>query len=105
MRLGGRVDDVFHTSCFLRAGIVHLQEIVRRIKTPEEAAAAIDAAQKFALHRARRAQHSAMSPELSAWILRVRQHTLPASMCCACKDAWHAQVLTACIACTCGPLD
>ncbi len=55
-----------------RAGVVHLLEIVRRIKTPEEAALAVDTAQKFALHRARRGQHSALSPELTAWIVRVR---------------------------------
>ena len=46
-------------------------ELVRRIKTPEEAALAIEAAQKFALARARREQLSAFSPELSSWLLRV----------------------------------
>ena len=53
--------------------MVHLLELVRRVRTPEEAAAAIQAAQKFALHRARRAQHSALSPELSSWLMRVRR--------------------------------
>ena len=53
--------------------MVHLLELVRRVRTPEEAAAAINAAQKFALHRARRAQHSALSPELSSWLMRVRR--------------------------------
>ena len=56
----------------LLEGVVHLLEIVRRIKTPEEAALAVDTAQKFALHRARRRQQSVLSPELTAWIVRVR---------------------------------
>ncbi len=53
------------------AGVSHLMELARRIKTPEEAALAIEVAQKFALHRARRQQHDGISPSLSAFLLKV----------------------------------
>ena len=59
-------------------GVVHLLELVRRVRTPDEAAATIQAAQKWALHRARRAQHAVLSPELSSWLLRVRCWGRPA---------------------------
>ncbi|BDA42891.1 hypothetical protein COCOBI_03-7840 [Coccomyxa sp. Obi] len=50
--------------------VSHLMELARRIKTPEEAALAIEVAQKFALHRARRQQHDGISPSLSAFLLK-----------------------------------
>lgn len=46
-------------------------ELVRRIQTPEEAAEAIEVAQIFAMHRARRQQHDGISPHLSTFLLKV----------------------------------
>lgn len=50
--------------------VSHLMELARRIKTPEEAALAIQIAQRFALQRARRQQHDGISPSLSTFLLK-----------------------------------
>ncbi len=60
-----------HASSCMVAGVSHLMELARRIRTPEEAALTIEVAQKFALHRARRQQHDGISPSLSAFLLKV----------------------------------
>lgn len=59
------------------AGVIHLTEIAKRVKTPEDAAAVMDVAQQFALHRANRQQHDGISPQTSYLLLKASpQHVI-----------------------------
>ena len=49
----------------------HLMEVVRRVKTPEDAEVAMEVARQYALQRAHRQQHDGLSPNMSYLILKV----------------------------------
>ena len=46
-------------------------EVVRRVKTPEDAEVAMEVARQYALQRAHRQQHDGLSPNMSYLILKV----------------------------------
>ncbi|CAK0787434.1 hypothetical protein CVIRNUC_010654 [Coccomyxa viridis] len=48
----------------------HLMEVVRRVKTPEDAEVAMEVARQYALQRAHRQQHDGLSPNMSYIILK-----------------------------------
>lgn len=51
----------------------HLMEVVRRVKTPEDAEVAMEVARQYALQRAHRQQHDGLSPNMSYIILKVHR--------------------------------
>ena len=58
----------------LAAEAPHLMEVVRRVRTPEDAEVAMEVARQYALQRAHRQQHDGLSPNMSYIILKVPSH-------------------------------
>ena len=56
-------------------------EVVRRVKTPEDAEVAMEVARQYALQRAHRQQHDGLSPNMSYIILKVH---CPLKLCSEC---------------------
>ena len=63
----------------------HLMEVVKRVKTPEDAEVAMEVARQYALQRAHRQQHDGLSPNMSYIILKV--HTPVKLYGCAAQPA------------------
>ena len=73
----------------------HLMEVVKRVKTPEDAEVAMEVARQYALQRAHRQQHDGLSPNMSYIILKVH---IPVELySCAARVCFTA--ITACVQC------